>query len=144
VRPKLNGAHTLLVYVDDVNLLVDNIDIIKKNTERLIEASKEVDLEVNTEKTKCTHILLPLHQNAGQVANRFLESVAQFIYLVMTVTNQFLIQEEIKIRLNLSNACYSSFLNFVFLSAVLKHKYYSQIRLTVKLQHLFPIFLGYH
>jgi hypothetical protein len=38
---KLNGTHQLLVYVDDVNLLGDNIDIIKKNTETLIDASKE-------------------------------------------------------------------------------------------------------
>jgi hypothetical protein len=30
---KLNGTHYLLAYVDDVNLLGDNIDTIKKNTE---------------------------------------------------------------------------------------------------------------
>jgi hypothetical protein len=48
---KLNGTHQLLVYVDDVNLLGDNTDTIKKNMETLIEASKEVGLEVNTEKT---------------------------------------------------------------------------------------------
>jgi hypothetical protein len=49
---KLNGTHQLLVYADDVNLLGDNIDAIKKNRETLIDASKEVGLEVNTEKTK--------------------------------------------------------------------------------------------
>jgi hypothetical protein len=37
---KLNGTHQLLVYAYDVNLLGDNIDTIKKNTETLIGPSK--------------------------------------------------------------------------------------------------------
>jgi hypothetical protein len=49
---KLNGTHQLLSYADDVTLLGDNIDTIKKNTETLIDASKEVGLEINVEKTK--------------------------------------------------------------------------------------------
>jgi hypothetical protein len=61
---KLNGTHHLLVYADDMNLLRDNIDIIKKNTETLVDTSKEVGLEVNAEKTK--YMLLSYHQNAGQ------------------------------------------------------------------------------
>jgi hypothetical protein len=48
---KLNGTHQLLAYADDVNLLGDNIDTIKKNTESLIDGSKEIGLEINVEKT---------------------------------------------------------------------------------------------
>jgi hypothetical protein len=39
--------------------------------------------------------------------------VAQFRYLGMTVTNENLIQEEIKRRLNCDNACYHSVQNFL-------------------------------
>jgi hypothetical protein len=46
---KLSGTHQLLAYADDVNLLGDNIDTIKKNTETLINASKAVGLEINIE-----------------------------------------------------------------------------------------------
>jgi hypothetical protein len=48
---KMNGIQHLLVYTDDVNLLGDDVNTIKKNTESLTDASKEVGLEVNTEKT---------------------------------------------------------------------------------------------
>jgi hypothetical protein len=49
---KLNGPHQLLFYVDDVNVLGDNVGTIKKNTEASMGAIKEVGLEVNTEKAK--------------------------------------------------------------------------------------------
>jgi hypothetical protein len=39
---KLNGTHQLLANADDVN----------KNTESLLDATKEVGLEMNSEKTK--------------------------------------------------------------------------------------------
>jgi hypothetical protein len=41
-----------VTYADDVNLLGDNIDTINRNTETLIDAGKEVGVEVNVEKTK--------------------------------------------------------------------------------------------
>jgi hypothetical protein len=45
---KLNGTHQLLAYADDVNsLLGEDMDIMKKNTETLIDASKDVGLEIN-------------------------------------------------------------------------------------------------
>jgi hypothetical protein len=44
---KLYGTHQLLAYAEDVNLLGDNIDTVKKNRENLIDAIKEVGLEIN-------------------------------------------------------------------------------------------------
>jgi hypothetical protein len=56
-------------------------------------------------------MLLSHHQNVAQnrdmkIANRSFENVSQFKYLGTTVTNQNLVQEEIKRRKNSDNACY--------------------------------------
>jgi sorting nexin-29 len=61
---ELNRTYQLLAYADDVNLLGDNLDAKKKNIETLIDASKEVGLEINAEKTK--YMTLSRHQNVGQ------------------------------------------------------------------------------
>jgi len=49
---KLNGTHQLLVFADGVNILGGSVHTVKENAEALIVASKEIELEVNTDKTK--------------------------------------------------------------------------------------------
>jgi hypothetical protein len=84
-------------------------------------------------------MLLSRHQNAGQnrdikVANRSFENLSQFKYLGTTVTNQNLIQEEIKRRLSSGNACYHSVQNLLssrLLSKNQKMRIYKTIILPV-------------
>jgi hypothetical protein len=89
----LSGTHQLLAYADDVNLLEDNIDTINKNTQNLIDPSKEVSLEVFVGKIK--YLLVSRDQNAGQnldikIGNKSFENVSQFKSLGSRVTNQIL------------------------------------------------------
>jgi hypothetical protein len=49
---ELNVTHQLLVYADDVALLGDSANSIKENSETLLEASRDIGLEINAEKTK--------------------------------------------------------------------------------------------
>jgi hypothetical protein len=100
---KLNGTHQLLAYADDVNLLGDNIDTIERNTGTATDAGKGVGLGVNVEKTK--YMLVSCDQNAGQnrdmkIANRTFENLSEYRYLGTTVTNEKLIQDEIRQRQN--------------------------------------------
>jgi hypothetical protein len=86
------------------------MDTVKKTTEALLDANKDVGLEVNPEKTK---YILMSRQNIGQkhtinTANKSFEDVAKFKHLEKTLTDQNCMHEEIKSRLNSGNACYRS------------------------------------
>jgi hypothetical protein len=61
---KCNETHWLLFHADYVNQLEHNTGTIKKNTEALIDASKEIVLKIITEKTK--YILLSPNLNTGK------------------------------------------------------------------------------
>jgi hypothetical protein len=64
---KLNGTHQLLVYAVYVNILGGSVHAIKKKTDALVVASKEIGPEVNAEKTK--YMVMSRDQNAGKNHN---------------------------------------------------------------------------
>ena len=136
---KLNGTHQLLAYADDVNILGGSVDTVKKNAEALVAATKEIGLEVNAHKTK--YMTVSRDRNAGRIHSMKIDSssiegVEEFKYLGTTLTNQNSIQEEIKSRLKLGNACYYSVQNLLsssLLSKTLKIKIYRTIILPVVL-----------
>jgi hypothetical protein len=79
-------------------MLRGRVHTIKENAETLVTANKEIDLEVNADKTK--YMVMPRHQNAGQSHNiksdnSSFERVEEFRFLETTLTNQNSIQEEI-------------------------------------------------
>jgi hypothetical protein len=60
---KLNGTHWLLAHADDINIIGGNIRY-HKVKEALLDATKEVGLEANQEKTK--YMLMSHSQKVGQ------------------------------------------------------------------------------
>jgi hypothetical protein len=119
---ELNGTQ-LLVYADDVNLLGDSVNIINENSETLLQASRDVGLEINAEKTK--YMITSRHPNSGQNqntrrTNETFEKVARFRYMETTLTNKNYIHDETESRLISGNACYYSVQNLLSSSLISK------------------------
>jgi hypothetical protein len=133
---ELNRIHHLLVYVDDIDLLGSSINTIKGNTETLLEASRDVGLEINAEKTKYMIVLLSVNSGQNQnirIANKSFENMAKFKYVGTTLTNKNDIHDEIKSKLNSGNACYHSVQNILsshLISKKLKIKIYKTVILS--------------
>jgi hypothetical protein len=64
---KLSGTHQLLDYADDVNVLGGSVHTIKKITDALVVAGKDIGLEVNADKSK--YMVITRGQNAGRKSN---------------------------------------------------------------------------
>jgi hypothetical protein len=79
-----------------------SVQTLIKYTGTLVVTSKEIGLEVNTNKTK--NMVMSQDQNAGQshnikIENSYFERVEQFKYLGTMLTHQSSVREEIKSRL---------------------------------------------
>jgi hypothetical protein len=137
---KLNGIWLMpmmLTYWEEA--YVHTVKKKKKNAEALVVATKEIELEVNADKTK--YMVMIWDRNAGwchsvKIDNSSIERVEEFKYLGMMLTDQNSIQEEIKSRLKLGNTCYHLVQNLLssrLLFKNLKIKIYRTIILPVVL-----------
>jgi hypothetical protein len=105
---KLNGTHQPLVCGGDANIFGRSLCTMKKNTETSVFASKEIGIEVSTDKAK--YMVMSRDKHAGQnhnirIDNESFERVEQFQYLGAAQKNQNSIQEEIKSRFKSGVAC---------------------------------------
>jgi hypothetical protein len=107
---KLNGTHQLLFYAA-VDIWGASVHTVKKRTEALVFANKEIGQEVNAEKIK--YMVMPQEKKSGKnhnikISSKSFEMEEQFIYLATTLTNQNYIHKEIKSGLKSENVCYHS------------------------------------
>ena len=87
---KLNGTHQLVVYADDINILVGSVHAIQEKAEASVVARKEIGIEVNGDKTK--FMVTSRDQNetrshSMKIDNFSFERVKEFKYLATALTN---------------------------------------------------------
>ena len=95
----------------------------KEIAEALLVATKEIGLEVSADKSK--YMIMSRDRNAGRghsvkIDNSSIERVEELKYLGTTLPDQNSIQEEIKGRLKLGNACYYTVQNLLSMGLLSK------------------------
>ena len=96
---KLNGTHQLLAYADNVNILAGSMHTLKENAEALVDATREIGLEVSADKIK--YMVVFRDQNAGRIHtvridNSTFERVEEFKYLGTTLTVKILLRKKLR------------------------------------------------
>jgi ABC-type phosphate transport system ATPase subunit len=96
--------------------LGDSVNNINENSETLLEASRDISLEINAEEIK--NMIMSFYPNSGQnqnirIVNELFEKVEKLKHLGTTLANQNDIIHEIKITLNSGKACYYSVQNLL-------------------------------
>jgi hypothetical protein len=129
-----------MIYADGVNILGRSVHTIKKNVVALVVASKEIQLEVNADKTKYT--VTSQNQYAGRshsmkIDNSSFQRMEDFKHLGTTLTSQNSIQEEIKSRLKSGSACYHSLQNLLFSSLLSK-----KLKIKILRNIILPVMYG--
>ena len=135
---KLNGTHQLLVHADGVNVLGGSVHNVKGKVEALIVTSKEIGLDVITDKSKS--MVMHRNQNAGRShrmkINNSFGRVEEFKYLATNITDQNCIEE--KLRADLSHGMLAVIRCRIFCIPV---RYTKKLKIKINRIKTLPVFL---
>uniref|UniRef100_A0A2S2PQV7 Uncharacterized transposon-derived protein F52C9.6 n=1 Tax=Schizaphis graminum TaxID=13262 RepID=A0A2S2PQV7_SCHGA len=116
------GEETILAYADDIVLLGNTREEISHSLSKLIEASKNMGLCINEEKSKLMILSRrKVDQSNLKVGSMNFEKVDDFKYLGVKINNSNNMHKEIKERISNGNRCYFS-INKLLRSKLLSRK----------------------
>lgn len=106
---KIGNDQQLVVagYADDVIIMAESEEDLKRTTSKLIEEGGKIGLMVNEEKTKYMLVTRHNHEIRHMKVNNYIfERVANFKYLGVNINENADSLEEIRLRLVAANKCY--------------------------------------